>query len=296
MKVKTGLIVCCVSLLLIVPAAVSSQDRPSANGTSRLPAKGTIDFSNYDTEDLVTLMVKIRKSHRLEEAEQVGREALARGLTAEQDALVRHEMAYVCEFLPGGGPLARERHEEILELHPNYKRIAEVALRLGQLYDSTILPGTERNYARAIECYRYVVEKCVDPNDPAVYVDVMQAHMHLGDLYAQQRDYRPAKRHYEAIYNCDPNMVAAPPWKTFERPEDVADHKRWARGRIAGLKGVIPHHLVSTCIKPRIKQTEDCMQKLLEKYADDPEIVRLATDALTRQRERNPMPYRTGTH
>ncbi|MCK5640603.1 MAG: hypothetical protein KAJ19_07395 [Gammaproteobacteria bacterium] len=257
-----------------------TSDSDSQADTLRIPPEGPVDLSSYSTEDAVLMVGLLRKYHRLDEVVQVGYDALRRNLTPTQDAAVRHDMAYAYEFVPGGGPLAREKYGEVLEMHPTYQRNGEVALRLGQLNDSTILPGTEQNYARAIECYEYVVKNCSDTEGEKAYVDVLQARMHVGDIYSLQREYRKSDRHYKAIYDCDPNSLTAPAYKVFDRANDAVDYIAWAKNRLEILKGAVRHHLVSNCIRSGPDQTIAKLESLREKYADDPEIVKSATDAL----------------
>ncbi len=281
MKSKMFLLMFGASLILVI--SQHGLVTAKAGQTSSVwvsPIKGEIRYGDYNTDDLVEVVALLSKSYRKVEAVEACEEALSRNLTPTQDAFVRYKMAQCYEYLPNSGPLAKEKYGEVLELHPYYERNIEVALRLGQLNDSTILPGTERNPARAVECYKHVVDHYSDPNNETVFIEVMQAHMHLGDIYAQLRDYNNSNKHYEAIYNCDPNTVEQLTYNNFDSPENLDNHKSWLKSWIALLKTATKKHLVGNCIRSDPDESVVELGKTIEKYADNHEIVEHANIAL----------------
>jgi ankyrin repeat protein/beta-lactamase regulating signal transducer with metallopeptidase domain len=255
-------------------------------------------YGRYNDESLVRLVQLLRESNRFGEAVQAGAEALSRDLTAEQDACVRHQMAQTYEYLEGGGPAAKQKYGEVLQLHSELPVAVEAAYRLGELNDSIIMEGTDRDVGRAIECFEYVVDRCNELNRDShkVYYVALQAHIGLGILYWHKNDYARAKGHFEAIYRADPDLAEPLPHKQFDSAEDLADHKASLRDRIGIIRSTVAGKIVGTCIRPNRKETVAELEKLIAEYADDPNIVDPARETLDRERKAasDPMKQNSG--
>lgn len=272
MKPKILLIMLGTTLALAIAGKIGSQG---------VPPEGPIQYGDYTTEDLVELVGLLNQFHRHSEAVEAGFEALSRDLTSTQDAFVRHKMGQSYEFIPDSGPLAKAKYTEVLELHPDYNRIIEIAFRLGELNDSIIIDGTERNVEQAIADFEYVLNRCDDPNeDPRkVYYIALKAHMGLGNLRWDQKSYAAAKEHFEVIYHCDPNLAEPLPCEKFEKPEDLAKHKTWLKNRILSMKDRVPPKLVGLCIRPDPVESMNELDNLITEYVDDATVVELAREA-----------------
>lgn len=270
MKCKL-LMVCCMSLV--------ATGRTAKAEITVLPP-GPIDYSDYQAEEMVELTEKLMQHHRHSEAVDAGFEALGRGLTANQDAWVRYKMAQSYEFVNDGGTLSRKKYGEVLALHPGYERNIEIALRLGELHDHIILPGTEPNYVLAMEYYKYVVDNYDDPNKNTVALEAMQARMYLGDLYSHLRQHEKSNECYERVYQCAPEQAVPLAYKTFDSPADLQSHKVWLSGRIAELRNVVKPKLVRNCFRSYFDTTVVELENLIEKYASDADIVTMANNRL----------------
>ncbi|MHC4397397.1 MAG: hypothetical protein ACYS1A_17290 [Planctomycetota bacterium] len=264
-------------LAMLAPGVVDAE----VIRTPESPPEGTIVYRDYSTEDLVQLVTLLYQFHRHSEAVEAGTEALRRDLTQDQDAFVRLKMANSYEFVPKAGALAKEKYREILERHPSYEQNIAVAMRLGQLNDHIILRNTERNVPLALEYFNYVIDNYDDPNTDTFNLEVMQTHIHLGNIYSLQGDYDKSNIHYDRIYNCDPNQAMPLPYRTFESQKDSQSHKNRLKGRTLMLKDQVKHNLVNNCIRSKPEVTISELGKLKDKYASDSLIVELADAALT---------------
>lgn len=286
MKLRMHLIVLGASLALVVPArgTVDAEVR----GPIKLPPEGTIQYRDYNTEDLLALAGALGRYHRHSEVVEAGKEALRRDLTHDQAASIRYRMAKSYEFVRNGGPLAKEKYEEVLKFHPKYEHNARIAFRLGELNNSIIMKGTKRNRKRAVECFEYVIRKCEDPNAQTqkVYYYTLRARMGLGYILWQQKDYEGAREHFEVIYNCDPNLAEPLPSEKFANAKDLARRKKWLKNTISRMKAKMPQTLVGLCIRPNSETSVAELEKLIQEYASDPVIVEIAEERLRQVWER----------
>jgi tetratricopeptide (TPR) repeat protein len=254
----------------------------------KLPPKDTIQYRDYNTEDLLALASALGRYHRHSEAVEAGEEALRRDLTQDQDAYIRYGMAKSYEFVRNGGPLAKEKYEEVLKLHPNYEHNAKIAFRLGELNNSIIMKGIERNGKRAVDCFEYVLRKCEDPNAQTqkVHYYTLRARMGIGNILWGQKDYEGAREHFEVIYNCDPNSAEPLPSEKFANAKDLARRKKWLKNTISSMKARIPQTLVGLCIRPNSETSIKELEKLIQDYSSDPVIVEIAEERLRQIWER----------
>lgn len=252
-----------------------------ASVKAKVLPKAPIAYDSYETPELVQLVDDLRKFHRHIEAIEAGNEALRKLLSPGQDAFVRYKMAQSYEFVQNGGLLAKEKYDEVLKLHSNYERNVEIAYRLGELNSCIIMRGTEPNAPEAIECFEYVLDRLVDPNksNGKVYYIALKAHMGLGNLQWDRKNYATAKRHFESIYKCDIELAEPLPCEKFEDPNELAEHKTWLKNLILSMKTRIPTKLVGLCIRPDPVESMNELDNLMTEYADDAAVVQLAREA-----------------
>jgi hypothetical protein len=149
----------------------------------------------------------------------------------------------------------------------------EIALRLGELYDHVILPGTEPNLPLAREYYTQVVETYGRASGQSTWLPMLRAHMHLGNLHARQRKYAKSNDHYEAIYACDPESLAPLPYRELSGQETAETAKEMLQKEAASLKDVVRRHLVGNCVRPDLARSFAELDAIVRKYAEDQVIV-----------------------
>lgn len=208
-----------------------------------------------------------------------------KNLKPEEDANIRYRMAQSMEVLPKTGRLAREKYGEILEMHPNYHRNIQIACRLGQLNDNVILENTQKNNHRAMECYKFVIEKTEEkqkPHEKVIYLDTLEAHMGLGNLYLQQGEYDLAQEHFEFIYYCNPSNVVLLPSEEIKTHNISIKQYEQLRKQVSFIKERIPQKLVDTCMRQGggVKGTRDALNSILKKHKNDAQVVEVTSNKL----------------
>ncbi len=276
MKLKTAWNTVILTLVLALGAGLQASERQRA-AQIRLEGKTPIIWSDCNDVQIVALVDNLAAHHQYVQAITGAEIALAHGLKGDQDAFLRLRMAQCYEALENGGPLARQRYAEVVALHPDYPRNVEICLRLGELYDHIILPGTEPNLTVAKKYYARAAESHGQSSSKAIWLPVLQAHIHLGNLYARTGEYTKSNEYYEFIYACDPNLVTPLPYDAFESQEEADAAELTLRGKAAHLKDVVRKHLVSNCIRPDLATSLKELDALAEKHRTDPAIVQDST-------------------
>jgi hypothetical protein len=240
-----------------------------------VPPKPPIAYHEYKTPDLIRLAQVLALHHRRPEVIAAGEEALRRHLEPGEDAAIRYQMACSYEFVPDGGPLAKQMYEEVLRLHPAYAHNIEIAYRLGELNSSVLLVGTTLDPNRAAECFQYVISQSesLKTTPESVHYIALKAHMALGILNMQKRDLAGARTHFEAIYGCRTQSAEPLPTEVFKSPKELDSHKAWLRERISGMKTRVPVKLVSVCLRPRLGDSLVELGHLAGAHADDPNVL-----------------------
>lgn len=224
-----------------------------------------------DAKKLIASLARNRQhSHVIEEGTK---QLLRTDLKSEEKAYIRLQMAKSYEALPSQGRLAKEKYGEILELHPEYHQNVKVAYRLAELNDSVTLHGTTPNTQQAMDCYRYVIDH---RPERGMQYETLKAHRCLGNLFLGQKKYEEARKHFEVIYNCRPEMLRIVPDEDLKHPEDIAEKKAWILERLKIMKADMPKSIVHTCIHSSPKESLKALQTLMRTYASDPKITMVA--------------------
>jgi tetratricopeptide (TPR) repeat protein len=252
-----------------------------AEGRRRVPQRlpkdrPAINWNDYNDVRIVALVDDLAAHHWYPEAIAGAQIALARHLPADQDAAVRYRMAQCCEAVPDAGPLARQTYAEVLALYPDYPPNVEIALRLGELYDHIILPGTEPNLVLAQKYYTQVVESYGRAAGAALWLPVLRAQIHLGNLHARLREYDKSNRHYEFLYACDARRLVPLPYQAFRFPGEREKYLPYLQNEAARLKEVVRGHLVSNCARPNLRASLEELDALTKKHPEDLALVEQA--------------------
>jgi hypothetical protein len=192
-----------------------------------------------------------------------------------QLARLRYLLAKACEY-EIDGQMARQKYAEFLELHPDFGLSPEIAYRLGELYDSVILDGTERDEQKAKHYYELTLSLCdnINKTRPGVYYEALKAHVGLAYLVD---DFSSKKMHWQFIYHSDPNKAAILPDTEFIRSKDEYQrYLEWLRDRVESMKKNAAEGLVSIYNLPNLDAGLKGLQALMEEYAHDELIIKLA--------------------
>jgi hypothetical protein len=192
-----------------------------------------------------------------------------------QLARLRYLLAKACEYKIDG-QMARQKYAEFLELHSDFGMSPEIAYRLGELYDSVILDGTERDKQKAKHYYELVLSLCdnINKTHPGVYYESLKAHVGLAYLVD---DFSSKKMHWQSVYHSDPNKVAVLPDTEFFWPKDEYQRRlEWLRERVESMKKNAAEGLVGIYNLPNLGEGLKGLQALMEEYAHDELIVELA--------------------
>jgi hypothetical protein len=254
---------------------------------SVVPPKPPIAYHEYKTPDLLRLAEVLALHHRQPEVIGAGEEALRRHLEPDEDAAIRYQMACAYEFVPDGGPLAKQTYEEVLRLHPSYVHSIEIAYRLGELNSSVLLVGTTLDPNRAAECFQYVISKSesLKTKPESVHYVALKAHMALGILHMQRGNLAAARTHFETIYACRTQSAEPLPTEVFKNSQELDSHKAWLRERISGMKTRVPGKLVALCIRPHLGESLVELGHLAGAHDGDPNILEPLRQAVRRLTE-----------
>ncbi len=215
---------------------------------------------------LLELMELYRQQSLPAQTLSVGELLLERSLTEDQrlDTLNSLAGAYEAIDEDWAGPEARRCYQQILAEFPDANCADKIALRLGELYDHIIRPGTEPDTAKAESFFKRITESYQRDKRPDKTTDlvVLRAYMHLGNLYARQGRYGPSDICYQTIYDCDPNGITA---ENREYQEALKEFR--------ALRLVVSSHLLSNCIRPKPEDTLAQFARLEQLYADDVELM-----------------------
>jgi tetratricopeptide (TPR) repeat protein len=192
-------------------------------------------------------------------------------LPRESRIRVHFDLAQTLEAIPGFGEQARQTYAEIRQAYPQHWVAIEAAYRLGCLYDSILLPGTQKSVRKAVEQFQYVLANC-----PKNTMLALKAQMNLGNLAAEMKELDQAQGHFRAIYEAKGAALAHPGQleglREGEREETLkrlADEFKYMKAR-AGA------HMVETCIRDDPAESLLRLARLREHYPDDPQINALA--------------------
>ncbi len=262
----------------------------SARGESRptlMPPEGEVVYRDYDDPNLMLVAERLYRSHRQAEAVEACTEALGRNLTDIQAASMKHLLAKSYEAIPGHGQDAKDAYLRVIQEHPSYERLPEVAYRLGELNICIIPPGTEPNNAKGSEYLRLVIDRLpvADEGYTAVTYLSLEAHMMLGNLLLVKGQNEEAKTCFKTIYDCDINKVTALPWEQFDNEEERQEHLVWLKERITGMKKRLPRKMVSSCISSDLGLSMQRLAQLQSEYPDDAEIHQIVSEVLRKLSE-----------
>lgn len=247
-----------------------------------------VDFEDCQPQHLVKIIQVLHRSRDHSRVIQAGKTALQMSLPAHEDATVRLCMARSYEGLndENSGSLAKQKYQEILEMHPEYERNIEVALRLGELNDNIILRGTQRNTEEAIRLYQYIVDRYT--RFDVVYYEVLEAHMGLGNLLWDKDNYDGATRHFEALYHVDPDLTRPLSYMYYQKDYNIYEEIEWLRKRAVSIQETSKEKLVNLCVRPGFEESIDRLEKLQEEYADDAELVDMAKERILKLNQVRP--------
>jgi tetratricopeptide (TPR) repeat protein len=149
----------------------------------KLP-EGEVVYRDYDDANLMRVAEYLYRSHRHSEAVEACEEALGRNLTDGQIAAIKHLLAQNYELIPDRGQDAKDAYLRVIQEHPSYERLPEVAYRLGELNVCIIPRGTDPNIDKGAEYLRLVINQLpiTHAGDTAVTYLSLEAHMMLGNL------------------------------------------------------------------------------------------------------------------
>ncbi len=255
---------------------------PKKRETKRvvITAKPEPNKPSLEKENVKQLIASLARSREFTRVIEEGKKLLLRtDLNSDEKAYIRLEMAKTYEAL-SQGRLAKEKYGEILEMHPDYNQNVEIAVRLGELNNSVIMDGTTRNLQQAIDCYRYAIERSEDQNRPehGMQCATLGAHIGLGYLYLVQDEYEEARKHFEAVYNCEPEMMSivsdeSQKMRYPKHPEDIAKQKAWVLKHLESAKTSVRRDIVLTCLRPDPEESLVALRTLMKVYASDPNVL-----------------------
>ena len=230
-----------------------------------------------EEQDVKKLIASLARSRQHSRVIEEGTKLLLRtDLKSEDKAFIRLKMAETYEAMPFCGRLAKEKYGEILEMHPEYIQNAKVAYRLAELNDGITLKGTTPNTQQAIDCYRYIIERSADRSHPehGMQYATLKAHRGLGLLCYYQHEYEEARKHFEAIYNCEPEMLSVVPGENpdLKHPENIGETKAYVLKRLKSMRADMPKSIVSTCIRSDPEESLEALRALMKAYASDPNV------------------------
>ena len=174
------------------------------------------------------------------------------------------------------GRMVRQKYAEFLELHPDFGRSPEIACRLGELHNSVILLGTERDEEKAKHYYELTLSLCdnINKKHPGVYYEALKAHLGLAYLID---DFSSKKMHWQSIYHSDPNKVAILPDTEFPLSKDEYQHHlEWLRERVESIREKAAEGLVNIYDLPDLHEGLKGLTELMEEYKHDELILELA--------------------
>ncbi len=228
------------------------------------------DLQVYSNDELFDLIKRLAKSHRFNEAIAVGQSALQRE-DCQKRADLWYEMARAGEGCDhkkeGNGQEVRDMYDQVLVEDPNHPQADYVALRLGELCDHILLPGTQRNSDKAITLFKRVIDKAkmnkarkleegIIEEKETIDIAVLRCYVHLGNIYSEKKDFAKAGECYEAIYVSEPNDVVS------ARYSGVTQQAR-------SLREVATHLMIGNCFRPEVQESMDLLSELIAKYPDD---------------------------
>jgi len=260
----------------------SLKKRTPRGELNALAEQEEIDFEKIDTDKLVKVVSFLKDRHKFTKSVDAGKEALKRILTSTQDVEVRYCMAKSYEAL-GNGPLVRQMYQEVIELHPEYERNLEIAERLGELHNSIIMHGTERDVEKAIKWFKYAIDNY--SKSETFYWEVLRAHMGLGLLLWDKKQYPEAKKQFEIIYYADSGDMIALPYQKFDSEREQISHRKHQLELLFIIKQSAKKHLVGLCIRSDTKESEENLKVLMEKFPNDHEMLELAEFKLEKLKE-----------
>jgi tetratricopeptide (TPR) repeat protein len=261
--------------------AIAAKSEPSGPSIKKQDTNGVAIVAESEPnspstkkQDAKQLITSLARNHQHSLVIEEGTKQLLRtDLKSDEEAYIRLKMAKSFEALPSQGRLAKEKYGEILELHPEYHQNVKVAYRLAELNDGITLDGTTPNTQQAIDCYRYVIKH---GPEHGIQYETLKAHRGLGCLCLDQHEYEEARKHFEAIYNCEPGMLRIVPDEDLKHPEDIARNKAWVLERLESMKADMPQNIVNTCIRSNPEESLKALQTLMKTYASDPKITTIA--------------------
>ena len=217
-------------------------------------------------EDLLDMMEGCKLMGLSAECVCVGEVLLERNLASDQrlETLLALAKAYESIDEKWAGPQTRRSYQQILDEYPDAACADRVALRLGELYDHILRPGTTANSQKAQVYFKQIIdayEKNVREDQKTDMV-VLRAYIHLGNIYARRRNYDSANTCYAAIYHCDPDSVIDGDRESFRVLRAVKT-----------LQEVAGKRLVHNCIRPDSQDSLAAFEQLEIDYADDLELL-----------------------
>jgi hypothetical protein len=293
----------------IAAAAKSEPNKPSVEkeGAKEIAAAAKSEpnrpgIEEQDVKQLITSLARGREFSRV--IEEGTKQLLRTDLKSEDKAYIRLEMAKSYEAMPLCGRLAKEKYSEILEMHPDYNQNVEIAVRLAGLNTSIIMDGTTRNLQQAIDCYRYAIERSADQNRPehGMQSATLTAHIGLGYLCLDQHEYEEARKHFEAVYNCEPEMMSIVPDESEnmrhpKHPVDIAEKKAWVLKWLESAKTSVPRDIVLTCLRSDPEESLVALRTLMKAYASDPNVSAIAQSFYEQETARKEsLMKQAGTH
>ena len=158
------------------------------------------------------------------------------------------------------GQQVRDMYEQVLLEDPNHPKADLASLRLGELYDHIILRDSVRDPNKAIPHFKRVIDKAKKkrerqregeelPETEVIELVVLRCYIHLGNIYAERRQYDKARKCYETIYTCQPS--------------------KGEESRTQELQTVARDLMIGDCIRPDVEESMALLDQMVAKYAGD---------------------------